>query len=78
VSVSVHAPAGSTCTLDYLSPKRLRSTAAGLGQQTVGASGTVSWSFVLDGAIQTGTGAVTVSCGQATITRPIEIGGVSK
>jgi len=78
VSVTIQAREGVTCAIDYLTPTRVRSTAPGLGAQTVGASRTVTWSFVLDAAIRSGTGTLIVTCGDATINRAITLGGLSK
>jgi len=38
----------------------------------------VTWSFVLDAAIKSGNGSVMITCDQATISRAIAIGGLSK
>ena len=78
VSVTVQAREGATCSIGYVTPTRARSTAAGLSPQTVGASRTVTWSFVLDPAIKSGSGTVVVTCDQATITRAIDVGGLAK
>jgi hypothetical protein len=78
VSVTVQAREGASCSIEYVTPMRTRSTAAGLGPQTVGASRTVTWSFMLDAAIKSGNGTVMITCDQASISRTIAIGGLSK
>ena len=78
VTVTVQAREGASCSIEYVTPTRTRSTAAGLGPQTVGASRTVTWSFVLDAAVKTGNGTVMVTCDRASISRTIAIGGLSK
>ena len=78
VTVRIQAPAGSACSIEYLTPTRVRSTVAGLDPQTVDASRMVSWTFVLDPAIRSGSGTLTVTCGGASISRPIVLGGLSR
>jgi hypothetical protein len=78
VTVTVQVHEGATCSIEYWTPTRVRSTAAGLVPQTVGSSRTVTWSFVLDAAIKSGNGSVMVTCVQATVSRAIAIGGLSK
>jgi hypothetical protein len=78
VTVTVQSHEGASCSIEYVTPTRTRSTAAGLGPQTVGPPGTVTWSFVLDAAIKTGNGTVMVTCDRASISRTIALGGLPK
>jgi hypothetical protein len=71
--VTVQAPPGASCSLGILTaPTRAAPTP--LGQQTVDASGKVTWSFVIDPATRSGSGLVTLTCGRDTITSPIQFG----
>lgn len=72
--VSVQAPAGATCSIAYRTPAGAASTADGLGQQTVPANGTATWSFMIGSNTQPGIGSITVTCGNTTINTTIQIG----
>jgi hypothetical protein len=73
-SVTVQAPPGQNCSIRYTTPSGTASTAHGLSPQTVPASGTLTWSFLIGAATHRGTGDVTVTCNGATISSPISIG----
>ena len=63
-SASVHnAPAGSTCSLSYVTPAGTQSSAAGLGSTTATGDGTASWSWTIGGSTNPGTGTVSAGCG---------------
>jgi hypothetical protein len=79
VTVIVQAsPGAAACSLDYQTPAGARSTAPGLGTQPVGASGTATWSFTLEPMPSAGTGTLKVTCGGASVSRPLFIGGLSR
>lgn len=73
-SVTVQTDPGATCTLAYTTPSGTRSNAAGLGQQMAGASGVVTWSFLIGGATRRGVGMLSVSCPGGSLSSPITIG----
>ena len=78
-SVTVQAAPGATCTLSFDSSTAARRiTSVNLGPQSVGPSGTATWTWTIDGATVPGSHRVTLSCGGATISSPIQIGGLSR
>jgi len=73
-SVTVQAAPGAGCSIGFITPEGTRSAAAGLGPQTVGGAGTVTWSFVIGSTTQNGSGTISVGCNGQTISSPIQIG----
>jgi hypothetical protein len=73
-SVAVQTAPNASCSIKYITPRGTDSTAQGLIPKTADASGRVSWSWVIGTATQPGTGRVTVTCGGASATAPIQIG----
>lgn len=73
-AVTAKAPANTPCTIVYLTPAGTRSAAQGLQPRSTDADGVVSWSWVIGSSTRPGTGRVTVTCGGAEATTPIEIG----
>ena len=73
-AVTAKAPANTPCTIAYFTPAGTRSTAQGLQPRSTDADGVVSWSWVIGSSTRPCTGKVTVACGGAEATTPIEIG----
>jgi hypothetical protein len=73
-SVAVTTSPEVSCTIYYVPPRGTTAPAAGLTAKVADASGHVTWSWPIDTASHTGSGAVTVSCGAATATTEITIG----
>lgn len=72
--VVVQARPGAACTIRYTTPAGTVSRAQGLAPTTADASGQASWSWVIGTATRPGTGRVEVTCDDATISAPIQIG----
>lgn len=72
-SATMHASPGAVCSITYTHPSGQASVADGLSPKTVGADGTVSWSWAISNQTIPGTGTVAVTCGSDQATVPIVI-----
>jgi hypothetical protein len=72
-SVTVQTIPGASCSIVYVTPAGTVSTAQGLGNNTDGENGKVSWSWKIGSNTRRGTGRVTVTCNGISATAPIQI-----
>jgi len=72
-SVTVQATPNADCSITYTTPSGRASKAKGLEDKTSDAEGKVSWSWLIGGRTTSGTGTVTVRCGQHSATTQIDI-----
>jgi hypothetical protein len=73
-SATVQTSAGALCSIAYVTPAGTSSKAQGLGAKTAGGDGVVSWTWNIGSSTRPGTGTVTVGCGGASVSAPIQIG----
>jgi hypothetical protein len=73
-SVSVQAAPNSSCTLAFIAPPGSATVGASVGPQTADATGHVTWTWNVAAGTASGSGAVTVKCGDALASTSITIG----
>jgi hypothetical protein len=73
-SVTVQTTPNVDCSIRYTTPSGRASKAKGLGDKTSDADGKVSWSWLIGARTTSGTGTVTVRCGEHSATTQISIG----
>lgn len=71
--VIVETDPGTACILRYSTPAGTPSEAEGLGEQTAGDDGRITWEWLIGPSTRPGVGSVTISCGDTTETHDITI-----
>ncbi len=72
-SLTAHTSPGAYCSITYITPSGTTSTAAGLFAQYADGAGNVTWTWLISGNTNPGTGSVTVYCGSQVATASITI-----
>ncbi len=73
-SATVHASAGASCAITYITPAGTTSTAQGLAPAVADGEGIASWIWRISASTRAGVGTVTVTCGAGSVTAAITIG----
>jgi hypothetical protein len=73
VTVSLQAPPGAVCLLEFYTPDGNRSTAKGLGQTVANSQGRCSWEWHVSGNTGAGGGRLVVSMNGITETHEVEV-----
>ncbi len=73
-SVTIQTSPLVACGIVYMTPSKQQSAAKGLEKKTSDANGRITWKWTIGQNTKPGKGSVSVTCGDATGTAPINIG----
>jgi len=72
-TVTVETTPNAKCSIVYTTPSGRTSTAAGLDDETSDGKGEASWTWLIGGRTNPGTGTITVTCNGVSATSDISI-----